>query len=179
MDVDSKSKGGKNVPPKKKHGGRMLFFPAFMLVVYGVLFAVTPDKAIEALGRSGKIILNITVPIALVFCLMVVINLYLKPAHIAKYLGKKAGTGGILLSAAAGILSMGPIYAWYPLLKDLKEKGAANLLIAIFLGNRAVKPFLLPIMISYFGWVYVLILTLFTMTGSVAAGFLVGLLLRE
>jgi hypothetical protein len=49
---------------------------------------------------------------------------------------------------------MGPIYAWYPLLKELREKGAANSLIAIFLGNRAVKPFLLPIMISYFGWVY-------------------------
>jgi hypothetical protein len=52
-------------------------------------------------------------------------------------------------------------------------------LIAVFLGNRAVKPFLLPIMISYFGWVYVLLLTFFTITGSVAAGYLVGILLKE
>jgi uncharacterized membrane protein YraQ (UPF0718 family) len=86
---------------------------------------------------------------------------------------------GFLLSAAAGILSMGPIYAWYPLLKDLREKGAANLLIAIFLCNRAVKPFLMPIMISYFGWVYVMILTVFTITGSVAAGYLVRILVKE
>jgi len=179
MNMDSNAEDGKHDPTRKKQGRRMLFFPAFMLAIYGVLFVVAPDKAIEALGRSGKIILNITVPIALVFCLMVALNLYLKPAHIAKYLGKRAGIRGILLSAAAGILSMGPIYAWYPLLKDLKEKGAANLLIAIFLGHRAVKPFLLPIMISYFGWVYVLILTLFTTMGSVAAGFLVDILLRE
>jgi len=40
-------------------------------------------------------------------------------------------------------------------LKELRKKGAADSLIAVFLGNRAVKPFLLPIMISYFGWVYV------------------------
>ena len=74
---------------------------------------------------------------------------------------------------------MGPIYAWYPLLKDLRKKGAANTFFAIFLGNRAVKPFLLPIMISYFGWIYVVILTFLTITGSVAAGFFVSILLKE
>jgi hypothetical protein len=53
------------------------------------------------------------------------------------------------------------------------------MLIAIFLGNRAVKPFLMPIMISYFGWVYVLILTLFTITGSMVAGYSVRVLVKE
>ena len=74
---------------------------------------------------------------------------------------------------------MGPIYAWYPLIKDLREKGATDFLITIFLGNRAVKPFLLAIMISYFGLIYVLILTFFTLTGAVAAGFLVSILIRD
>ena len=35
------------------------------------------------------------------------------------------------------------------------------------------------IMISYFGWVYVLLLTFFTIAGSVTVGFLVGILLKE
>ena len=48
---------------------------------------------------------------------------------------------------AAGIISTGPIYAWYPLLKDFKEKRAGGSVIAI-LYNRAVKPFLLLVMIS-------------------------------
>jgi uncharacterized membrane protein YraQ (UPF0718 family) len=74
---------------------------------------------------------------------------------------------------------MGPIYAWYPLLKELRKKGAANSLIAVFLGNRAVKPFLLPIMISYFGWVYVALLTLFTVSGSLAVGYLVNILAKD
>jgi len=65
------------------------------------------------------------------------------------------------------------------MLKALREKGADSSFIAIFLGNRAVKPFLLPIMISYFGWIYVLILTVFTIFGSLVAGYCVGILVRE
>jgi hypothetical protein len=61
----------------------------------------------------------------------------------------------------------------------LRKKGAANSLIAVFLGNRAVKPFLLPIMISYFGWVYVALLTLFTVSGSLAVGYLVNTLAKD
>ena len=74
---------------------------------------------------------------------------------------------------------MGPIYAWYPLLKELRNKGAENSLIAIFLGNRAVKPLLMPVLISYFGWIYVVLLTLFTITGSIAGGYIVGILLED
>jgi uncharacterized membrane protein YraQ (UPF0718 family) len=177
--MSSNSKDGKHVPAKKKPAWRMLLFPAFILAIYGALFTVTPDKAIEALGSSGKIFLHIAVPVILVFCIIVVINLFLKPTQVARFLGRESGIKGMVFSAIGGIISMGPIYAWYPLLKDLREKGAANMLIAIFLGNRAVKPFLMPIMISYFGWVYVLILTFFTITGSVAAGYVVRILVKE
>jgi uncharacterized membrane protein YraQ (UPF0718 family) len=110
---------------------------------------------------------------------MVFMNLFLKPAHIVGFLGKGSGRRGIVLSVAAGIISMGPIYAWYPLLKELRGKGAADSLIAVFLGNRAVKPFLLPVMISYFGWVYVVLLTSFTVAGSLTVGYLVETLVKD
>ena len=77
------------------------------------------------------------------------------------------------------VISMGPIYAWYPLLKELRGKGTKNSLVAVFLGNRAVKPFLLPIMISYFGGMYVVLLTLFTIAGSLAVGYLVNILVND
>ncbi|GAH75359.1 unnamed protein product, partial [marine sediment metagenome] len=86
---------------------------------------------------------------------------------------------GILLSVAAGIISMGPIYVWYPLLKELREKGAGNMPIAVFLYNRAVKPFLLPVMIAYFGWVYVSILTVLTVLASVVNGYLVAMFAKR
>jgi len=158
---------------------QMAFFPASVLVIYGILFGAMPDKASIALRSSGKIFLNIIFPLCLVFVLMLVLNLFLRPAHTAKFLGKGVGIKGIILTAIAGIISIGPIYAWYPLLKELREKGVGNPLIAIFLGNRAVKPFLLPIMIAYFGWTYVLILTVFTILGSLGVGYSVGTLVKD
>jgi hypothetical protein len=66
-------------------------------------------------------------PLSLVFILMLVTNLFLKPAQIVKFLGRGAGIKAGILSATAGIISVGPIYAWYPLLKDLRERGLQTL----------------------------------------------------
>jgi len=153
----------------------MFFFPIGILVIYAILFFVSPDKAGQAVKNSGNVLYGMLVPLILVFVIMLLINLFLKPAAIARFLGKGAGIKGILLSASAGIISTGPIYAWYPLLKDLKEKGAGESSIAIFLYNRAVKPFLLPVMIGYFGWVYVVVLTIIMLITSVVVGFLVSI----
>jgi len=157
----------------------MLLFPAAVLVVYGILFGIDPDKVSAAFSSSGKVFRSVVVPLCLVFIVMLLLNLFLKPAHIVKLLGKGAGIKGIVLSSAAGVVSAWPIYAWYPLMKDLRGKGADNSFIAIFLGNRAVKPFLLPVMISYFGWTYVVLLTVFTILGAVAVGRCVGALVKE
>jgi uncharacterized membrane protein YraQ (UPF0718 family) len=149
------------------------------LGLYGILFAEIPDKAFQAFECSGKISLNILFPFCLVFILMVSLNLILRPWHITKLLDKGVGVRGVLLTMTAGILSMGPIYAWYPLLKNLHERDFPNSLIAIFLGNRSVKPFLLPVMISYFGWAYTLILTVLSVLGTPIIGYSVGLMVKK
>jgi uncharacterized membrane protein YraQ (UPF0718 family) len=153
---------------------RMFLFPIVILVIYAILFFISPDKAGQAIRSSGNVFLSMLIPLVLVFVIMLLINLFLKPAAVAKYLGKGSGIKGIGLSAMAGIISTGPIYAWYPLLKDLRDKGAGESSIAIFLYNRAVKPFLLPVMIGYFGWLYVVILTIIMVLASVAVGFSVS-----
>lgn len=149
----------------------MFLFPIIVLIIYAILFVVLPDKTLMAIRSSGNILLSMLLPLGLIFVLMLLINLFLNPAKVAKFLGKGSGIKGIALSVAAGIISTGPIYAWYPLLKDLKEKGAGDSSIAIFLCNRAVKPFLLPIMVTYFGWIYVVILTVLTVLASVVIGY--------
>jgi uncharacterized membrane protein YraQ (UPF0718 family) len=154
----------------------MLIFPLLVLIIYGVLFVLIPEQALMALKNSGKVGLNILLPLFLVFVVMLVLNLFIKPAQIVHLLGRGANIKGILFSVIAGIISMGPIYIWYPLLKELREKGAGNIPIAVFLYNRAVKPFLLPVMIAYFGWLYVGILTVLTILASVANGHLVAML---
>ena len=167
------------ISTNKRSWLRNLIFPGCVLVIYGIVFLINPAGAAKAFSSSTGILRNLMIPLGLVFTLMFFMNLLLKPVHIVRFLGQGSGSRGVTLSAAAGIISMGPIYAWYPLLRELRQKGAANSLIAVFLGNRAVKPFLLPIMISYFGWVYVVLLTLFTIAGSLAVGYLVNILLTN
>ena len=157
----------------------MWLFPAAVILIYLVIFLISPEKASLAVKSSGNTLLSMLLALALVFSLMLLLNLFLKPAHIVRFLGREAGIKGLVFSITAGIISTGPIYAWYPLLKDLKEKGAGNHTIAVFLHNRSVKPFLLPVMVSYFGWIYVLILTLLTILSSIALGYSIQLLVKE
>jgi uncharacterized membrane protein YraQ (UPF0718 family) len=46
--------------------------------------------------------------------------------------------------------------------------------MAVFLVNRAVKPALIPMMISLFGWSFVLLLTLLTVAASFCVGFCIN-----
>jgi uncharacterized membrane protein YraQ (UPF0718 family) len=152
---------------------RRYLFALGVGLLYGFLWLISPEKILLALTISMRTFGILLVPLGLVLVLMVVLNLSLKSSQIVRYLGNDAGLRGVVLCVAAGVISFGPIYAWYPLLKEMRQRGAGPRTMSIFLGCRAVKPFLLPIMISYFGLIYVMVLTGFTILGSVAVGFLV------
>ena len=77
------------------------------------------------------------------------------------------------LTIVLGIISTGPIYMWYPLLADLKEKGMSYGLIACFLYNRAIKIPLLPVMMLYFNLKYIFLLFLLMVIVSVIQGIFV------
>jgi uncharacterized membrane protein YraQ (UPF0718 family) len=156
---------------KTATGKSGILFLAAIVLLYGILFLTMPEKAAPALRSSANIFRSILIPLCLVFAVLFSVNLFLKPARVARYLGKEAGIRSMLLSAAAGIISTGPIYAWYPLLGDLRRKGACSSPIAVFLYNRAIKPFLLPVMIGYFGWMFSVILTVCMLCGSFILGY--------
>jgi uncharacterized membrane protein YraQ (UPF0718 family) len=80
---------------------------------------------------------------------------------------------------AGGIASSGPIYMWYPLLSDLKEKGMRDSLIAAFLYNRAIKIPLLPMMVHYFGWDFTFALSIYMVLFSVVNGVIVQYLTQR
>ena len=158
----------------RKIAARRMIFPLAVLVLYIALWCIVPGKTIIAMQNSIILFSHILGPLCLVFLLMIGLNLFLKPVNVVRFLEKETSIKMRMLAAVAGIISAGPIYAWYPILKDLREKGAKHSLFAVFLVNRAVKPFLLPVMISIFGWVYVVFLTIFIMAGSFFVGFIVA-----
>jgi len=153
---------------------RLIAFPLVMVVVYGVLALARPDHAMTALRASGRVLLQIAPALVVAFGVMVLLNLLVTPAHIRRFLGKGTKAKGALLSSVAGILSMGSIYAWYPLLKDLREKGVSDFHLANFLGCRAVKIPLMPMMAAYFGWALTLILSGLMVLGAMFTGLAVS-----
>ena len=104
---------------------------------------------------------------------MGIMNYFVNPRTVSKYVGKGSGMKGWFLAIFTGMLSHGPVYAWYPLLRDLRDQGMKSGLIAAFLYNRAIKIPLLPLMIYYFGTRFVLIFTCYIVVASVVQGWIV------
>lgn len=137
------------------------------------MFFFNTEKTYGSLQVSLNIIVQILPILFLVIFLIGVSNYFLKPKTVLKYLGKESGVKGWLLAITMGIVSHGPIYTWYPLLKELRNHGMRTGLLAVFLYNRAVKIPLLPIMIYYFGVVFVVVLTVYMIIASVIEGKLI------
>lgn len=149
----------------------------FLAAVAG-LYAVTglfeSAVALEAVSRLGSLLTWILPVILLVFALMFLTSMFLERRWLVRQLGRGAGLGGWALTVLCGILSAGPIYAWYPLLGELKEKGVSDALITTFLYCRALKLPLIPLMVQYFGLAYTVTLSVCIVAFSVVSGLLMG-----
>ena len=147
-----------------------LSFLGIVVIFYLVLSFFNPEKIFRSLHASLDIIIQILPILVLVIFMMGVTNYFLKPKTVSKYLGSKSGIKGWILAISIGILSHGPIYVWYPLLKDLRDHGMRPGLVAVFLYNRAIKIPLLPVIIFYFGIGFVIILSFYMIIASVIEG---------
>ncbi len=152
--------------------GRIYFFIA-MIILYVPFFIITPHKTQQALLIAGKLILAIIPVLIFVIILMAVIDYFIKPQKIKKYLGEESGVKGWLIAITFGIISHGSIYAWYPLLKEMRDHGMREGLVAAFIYNRAIKIPFIPLMIYYFGLKFFIILTLYMIIASVIEGLLI------
>ncbi|MBN2585219.1 permease [Patescibacteria group bacterium] len=156
---------------KKIGGGWVFFIIAFLICTASAI--INPALTLPTLIALGQLLEKVVPILIFVFILIFLFNLWLKPEAVVKYLSKQSGIKGWLLAIGGGIISMGAIYMWYPLLSDLKAKGMDNSLIATFLYNRAIKPQLLPFLIYYFGWAFTIIMTIYMIIFSVINGWAV------
>ena len=159
----------------KTSGNLKLFI--LVIAVYLIFAVVNMPLILSSLNTFISLVISILPILVIVFLLMFISNLFLSSKRITKLLGSESGIKGYIFSVIFGILSAGPIYMWYPLLSDLKDKGVKNSLIVVFLYNRAVKIPLLPMMIYYFGSLFVLILTIYMVIFSIINGLIIDKLL--
>ena len=162
----------KNKPQKRtKNGVGGWLFLAIVLLIYGVTALLDSELTSKAMTSFLHLLDKVLPVLLIVFILIFIVNLLLEPARVKKYLGSRSGIMGWLTAIVGGVLSTGPIYPWYALLKDLREKGMKTSLAAVFLYSRAIKLPLLPMLVHYFGITYTMVLVVYLIVFSIISGF--------
>ncbi|MGM5481097.1 MAG: hypothetical protein ACQESE_01660 [Nanobdellota archaeon] len=164
---------------QKNQSWKPWIFPLSVIMVYGIISLFNSKLITSSLSKTGTIFWNLLPAFILVIILMGVTNKFLDQKRLARILGRHSGVKGTLVAIGAGIISSGAIYMWYPWLADLQQKGASWSHISMFLYNRAVKIPLLPVMISYFGTVFVIVLMVVMIAASILQGHIIEAILAK
>ena len=161
----------------KRRSGSAVWGWLFLFCVallYGLGSLTHPAIVVKAASSLGAVMTRILPALALVFVFMVFMNLFAKKEWLGRHIGGARGSRASLLAVVLGIISVGSIYAWYPLLGELREKGVGAAPLAMFLYSRALKLPLLPIMVHYFGVAYTGALAVSIVVFSILSGLIVG-----
>jgi len=145
-------------------------FLIIVLIAYIVLLFLDTNHALTALQKAGSILLSLLPLFLLIITLTALINYFLKPKQVIKHFGKESGAKGVFYALIGGIISHGPMYAWYGMLQDMRSHGLKDGLIATFMYARAVKLPLLPFMVDLFGLLFTIVMTLYILIASVIQG---------
>ncbi len=156
-----------------KIGGNWIFLISILFLYLFTLF-LNKNLFLNSILYAKNVAIEVIPILIIVFVLTFLANIWLTNKKANKLLIRKSGPIQYLAAIVLGILSSGPIYMWYPLLSELKEKGLKNSLIAIFLYNRAVKIPLMPMIIYYFGLPFLLVTTCFMIIFSLINGYFVA-----
>ena len=97
-------------------------FLILLTAIYLGLAAVDFDLFLRAISVFAKLLSNVLPVLVLVLVIMSLLNLTIKPGMAKRMLGKGSGLRGWTFAVVGGVLSSGPIYVWYPLVAELREK---------------------------------------------------------
>lgn len=153
---------------KVKPNGRYLLL--LVTLAYALLYYFHPDKTLQALSKSLSTLVHLLPVFLIVIVLIGLFTGLMNKKKIAKLLGKQSGLKGWFIALSGGILSHGSSYIWYQMLVELREQKVKDGLIISFLYTRAIKLPWLPLMVSYFGYAYTLVLMFFIIVGALIQG---------
>jgi uncharacterized membrane protein YraQ (UPF0718 family) len=166
-----------NKEKKLKFKGIKLFI--IVAIIYLFLAFFYSDKTVIAFTKALSTLITITPIFLLIIFLTALINFFLSPEKLAKHLGQESGFKGYLIALFAGIVSHGPMYAWYPLIEDLKKHRIKSGLIVTFFYARGLKLPMLPIMVAYFGFLYTVVVSLLIIIFSLIQGWIVDKFFKD
>ena len=165
--------------PEKPFAFRGKYLLLIVVVLYVLLLCFDSGAAMAALAGSGAVLGRILPIIAGVILFTAALNYFLRPKQVAEHLGKESGFRAWVWALAAGVVSHGPMYIWYPTLEELRAHGMRDGLIVTLFAARVIKLPPLPLMIDYFGLTYTLVLSFYILAGALVQGWLIEMLERK
>ena len=147
-----------------------LKFLCIIIITYIVLFFIESKNALLSLQKALDIFYQLLPIFLFIILIMTLINYFLKPKQIIKHFGKESGAKGVIYALLAGIISHGPMYAWYGMIQELREHGAKDSLIITFFYARAIKIPMLPFMLGIFGLAFTLVLSFYILLFALIQG---------
>lgn len=175
---ENKAGKGSNKGNGKKSLKQRLILPAIVLAIYIVLAMFNPEKILKSVRYSTNILMSVLPILLLVLLFMFLFNL-IDEKKLRKVMENSPQFAQYMVMTILGTLSHGPIYAWYPLMKEFHNKGISYGSVASFLYARGIKLTLLPILVSYFGLKFTIILTVYMLVFSYMQGILIDILMKK
>jgi len=149
-----------------------------VIITYILLFFIDYSKFKDSLEKINEILIILLPIFVFIIILTALINYFLKPKQILKHFGEDSGKAGLFYSIVGGILSHGPMYAWYGMLEDMRKQGLKDGLITVFLYSRAVKLPLLPLMIAIFGLSYTIVINIYIIIFAIIQGKIIDKIMK-
>lgn len=157
---------------------RFIFFMT-VCIIYAVSYFFSPEDTIVAFGNFLASFGKVLPILAVVFFVMFLGNVFLKPQMIKRHLGEDSGLKGWAAALFGSMIFSGPPFVLFPLLRELKENGMKRSLIATFLNNRNVQPAFVFAMAYYFGLPFAAAFSAVILAYAVLSGILIGYLVKE
>lgn len=154
-------------------------FLFFVIIIYILIFFFDGQNSIFALTESIEVLLKLLPIFVMIIFITTMINYFVKPKMMMKYFSKESGIKAWAYSIVGGIVSPGPMYVWYPILRELRENGLKNGLLATFMYTRAIKIPFIPIMIDYFGVIFTIVIFTYILLGGILQGIVIEALNKK
>jgi uncharacterized membrane protein YraQ (UPF0718 family) len=158
---------------------------ALMPGVMRVLAAVTVGLGVMAYAQGGwglwfqglanasRALYGAAGLLVLAFAISGLMEVLVPPSAIRKWLGGQSGMRGVMLGGAAGALTPGGPYVYYPICMNLYRNGAGTGTIMAYLAGKGVWDLSrLPLEIGFFGTSFAAIRLAVTALVPLAAGLL-------
>ncbi|MEA2050427.1 MAG: permease [Campylobacterota bacterium] len=148
-----------------------------IIFVYILLFFFDKENIGIIINKFQTIFYQLIPIFVFIIIVTALINYFIKPKMIVKHLGEDSGFKGVLYAMIGGIVSHGPMYAWYGTISELRKHGLKDELLIVFFYSRAIKIPMLPFMIGIFGMSFTIVISLYILLFAFIQGKIINKLL--